>query len=643
MDECLISQDDQGRSQDQDATHKTRACTNCARLKMKCQWPSSGSGRVEKTCSRCLRMKLDCRIPEITQRRKRGKSTRVAQLEKKIDGIVSLLSANQRKGLSPLTPESPQDSHSHPQCSTHTHTQETPFTTNHDRINQIPDDSIRFSTDVELFPGFRVSQIEASERLDVYRRDYVPHFPFVPVPTSMCASELYVESRLLFWTILAVVSPLGEKVQMEFKAWFRRYLAEHIVVRQEKTIDLLQAMLIYLAWNDFHFYGELQVTNIVQMAIGLVIDLRLDKPSGHFLGGPKTLLGDAWTSMGKHHIRVKVHQTPADKRAVLGVYHITNLLSPYFRKSTIFNWSTHLASCCLSLAEAREYDSDIYLVSLVRMQHMADRGFSVIPAIDPFDPTPPTFHSVTAMALDTVHRELENYYKLQPESVKQIPGFRAHYNSIIVRLYEPVLVMKPSSLISPDTPLSEPFLRTEYLWKCLEAIRNTLENHTTLPPEKISILPVTVSCVLAFVTVTASRLIMAENSTDWDVKAARRRLQFQDILQRLSDQFAQADEEAQRLNRRRRVMEDGSSVFLKSCFKVRWIRQWYLSKIPQEELQLIEQPQTTVEQSNALQNNPDWATNLQFDDDFWADLLTGFDMEAFEKSLNTTVAAVQDN
>ncbi|KAL9565924.1 hypothetical protein ACKAV7_010106 [Fusarium commune] len=585
---------------------------------------------------KCLRMKLDCQVPEITQRRKRGKSTRVAQLEKKIDGIVSLLSANQRKGLSPLTPESPQEVQAHAPCQPHT--QENPFTTNHDMINQIPDDSIRFSTDVELFPGFRISQQEASDRLDVYRRDYVPHFPFVPVPSSMCASELYVESRVLFWTILAVVSPLGDKVQMEFKAWFRRYLAEHLVVRQEKSIDILQAMLIYLAWNDFHFYGELQVTNIIQMAIGLVIDLRLDKHAGHFLGGPKTLLGDAWTSMSKHPIKMKVHQTAADKRAVLGVYHITNLLSPYFRKSTIFHWSTHLASCCGNLTEAREYESDIYLVSLVRMQHLADRGFSVIPAIDPFDPTPPTFHAVTAMALDTVHRELENYFKLQPEIVKQIPGFSAHYNSILVRLYEPILTMKPTSLLSPDTPLTEPFLRSEYLWKCLEAVQNTLETHVTLPPEKISLLPVTVSCVLAFVTVTASRLIMAENSTDWDVKAARRRLQFQDILQRLSDQFAQADEEAQRLNRRRRVMEDGSSVFLKSCFKVRWIRQWYLSKIPEEEQQLlVQQPQTSVESSSVLQSNPDWATNLQFDDEFWADLLTGFDMEAFDRSL-TAVA-----
>lgn len=64
----------------------------------------------------------------------------------------------------------------------------------------------------------------------------------------MTSHELYVESSLLFWTILAVVSPLEDKVQMEFKAWFRRYLAEHVFVRQERSTDILQAIIIYLGW-----------------------------------------------------------------------------------------------------------------------------------------------------------------------------------------------------------------------------------------------------------------------------------------------------------------------------------------------------------------------------------------------------------
>jgi hypothetical protein len=584
-------------------------------------------------------MKLECQVPQVTQRRKRGKSTRVAQLEKKIDGIVSLLAANQRQNLSPLTPESPKEqTQPQPQLQSIASLSVSPISL--DMVPPGSDIPPNFTANVELFPGFRVSHQQASERLALYKRDYVPHFPFIPLPSGMTSQELYIESSLLFWTILAIVSPLEDKVQMEFKAWFRKYLAEHVIVRQEKSLDILQAILIYLGWNDFHFYGELQVTNIVQMAIGLVIDLRLDKFAGSFLGGPKTLLGDAWTTMGKSCLKGKVYQTSADKRAVLGVYHITNLLNSNFRKSTLLNWSTHLSQCCDSLVESNEFESDAYLVSLVRMQHMADRGFSIMPAVDLMDPTPTTFDTVTAMALDHVHRELNKYFEAQPDAVKQTPGFKAHYDSLIVRLYEPVLTMKLPSLLTTDAPLNEPFLRAEYIWKCLEAVRSGLEHHTTVPASIYSILPCTVTCVLAFATVTASRLIFAESSSDWDVKAARLRLQFQNVLQKLSDQFAQADEEAVKLNRRRRVMEDGSSVFLKSSFKIRWIRQWYLSKIPQDEQREIEQAQAALEPSTVLHSNPNWAADFQFDDDFWADLMAGYDVESLEKSL-TSVTAVQ--
>ncbi|CAG7562720.1 unnamed protein product [Fusarium equiseti] len=611
MDDCLISD-----VRPADQCPKTRACTNCARLKMKCQWPSSGSGRLEKTCSRCLRMKLDCQVPEITQRRKRGKSTRVAQLEKKIDGIVSLLANRQNL---PPTPESPKE-----QPRPRQPVQGPSLDPVSLEILQ-GDASIpsHLTTNVELFPGFSVSHAQASERLELYRRDYVPHFPFAPLSEYMTSHELYAESSLLFWTILAVVSPLEDKVQVEFKAWFRRYLAEHVFVRQERSTDILQAIIIYLGWNDFHFYGELQVTNIVQMAVGLVIDLRLDRIAGSFLGGPKTLLGDAWTSMSKQCIKGKPYQTPADKRAVLGVYHITNILSTYFRKSTLFNWSTHLSQCCDTLLELNECESDVYLVSLVRMQHLTDRGFSILPTIDPLDSTLPTFNAAMAMALDNVHRELDKYFEAQPEAVRNTPGFSAHYNSLIARLYEPILNMKPPSFLTTDTPLSEPFLRSQYMWKCLEAVRTSLTQHISVPASTYSILPITVSCVLAFGTVTASRLILADTSPDWDTKSARLHLQFQNVLQKLSDQFAQADQEAIRLNRRRRVMEDGSSVFLKSSFKVRWIRQWYMSKIPQDEQREIEQAQVVLEPAN-----PNWAGDFQFDDEFWADLMAGYDVEA---------------
>lgn len=167
----------------------------------------------------------------------------MAQLEKKIDGIVSLLAA--QKGLSPLTPESPQDVPA-----------QQPIPEDIQAVQLAPDRlpppiigrSDDDYADLELFPGFRITHDEAAKRLEVYRRDYVPEFPFVPMPDSLASHEFYSESRFLFWTILAVVSPLKEKVQMDFKAWFRKYLAEHVVMGQERSLDILQGILVYLAW-----------------------------------------------------------------------------------------------------------------------------------------------------------------------------------------------------------------------------------------------------------------------------------------------------------------------------------------------------------------------------------------------------------
>ncbi|KAM0435910.1 hypothetical protein ACHAPT_002802 [Fusarium lateritium] len=640
MEDCLVSRSGESARPGEQQT-KTRACVNCARLKMKCQWPNSGAGRSENSCSRCSRMKLECRVPESTQRKKRGKSTRVAQLEKKIDGIVSLLAA-QRKGLSPLTPESPQDvpvQHPIPEDIQADSLTADPLPTH---IVGRPDDDY---ADLELFPGFRITHDEATKRLEVYRRDYVPQFPFVPMPDCLASHEFYAESRFLFWTILAVVSPLKEKVQMDFKAWFRKYLAEHLVINQERSLDILQGILVYLAWNDFHFYGDLQVTSIIQLAIGLIIDLRLDRPAGAILGVPRSLLGDAWTSMGKPCSKIKTDQTTSDKRSVLGMYYFSVILSSFFKKNTIVPWSNHLAQCCDHLTEAREYESDQYLVALVRMQHIAERGFSVIPAVDYLDPTPPTFRGHVAMTMNNVFRELERLSKFQSDTVKQNHAFWAHYYTLLVRLYEPTILMRAAPLSTSDTLLSEPLQHSEYMWKCLEAVADSFQEQLAIPAAQMSTLPVTVNCVLAFSTVTASRLILSENSPDWDTALARRRLNLQDILKSLSDQFELADQEALRLDRRRRVMEDGSSVFLKCSFKVRWIRQWYMSKIPQEEQQQqqqqhVEAPCAALAQPPSMvEPTPDWAANFQFDDDFWADLMTGYDADALDTSLASVAPA----
>ncbi|KAH6984751.1 hypothetical protein BKA56DRAFT_671225 [Ilyonectria sp. MPI-CAGE-AT-0026] len=633
MDDHLMSRDG-GLAQvpdDHDAANpKPRACSNCARLKMKCQWPAAGAVRPEKTCARCARMKLECKVPEAAPRKKRGKSTRVAQLEKKLDGIVSLLAASQQmqaKGPSPLTPESP-EAVQIPQPLPEKPA--SPFLALKETVDgRGGDDATSDSPELELLPGFRITHEQGDKYLDVYRRDFLPVFPFVSLPDYVTSRELYAHSEVLFWTIMAVVHPLPREVQTETKTWFRKYLAEHVVVLQERNLQMLQAILIHLAWNDFPFYLDPQGTPILQLALSLVMDLRLEKPPGSCGAPHKSLLGDAWSTIIKtssYGAKLKTSHSLEEKRALLGYYHISSLLSVLFRRGTQLSWSNFLSQCCDALIKTDEYVTDRYLVAVVKMQHMTDRTYNMLRATDYYDNVSVVFRPPLEMAMNQARRELEAFVETQPESVKETKLFWSHYYILLVRLYEPVLQMKAPTLTDLDSLAGEPFQRAEAMWKCVQAASQFFNHQLTIPVAQLTVLPVTINGFLAFAIVTASRIMLLDSSPDWDPALARRHLDIADLLRRMSNEYEDADRVAQELGRRRRILDDNMSVFLKYSSKLRWIRQWYLSKIPQE-------PEVPVVEA------PNWAVDFEFDENFWQELMSGYDCDDLNVSLpNAPVA-----
>lgn len=73
------------------------------------------------------------------------------------------------------------------------------------------------------------------------------NFPFVIIETTN-ALALYTHSPCLFWAVMCAVAPETERLSDEITAWFRKDLAERIIAKQERSIELLQAILVYLEW-----------------------------------------------------------------------------------------------------------------------------------------------------------------------------------------------------------------------------------------------------------------------------------------------------------------------------------------------------------------------------------------------------------
>ncbi|KAK1244481.1 hypothetical protein MKX07_003280 [Trichoderma sp. CBMAI-0711] len=544
---------------------KSRACINCARLKMKCRWPAPGVNQEEGGCIR-----------------------RVAQLEQKIDSLVSMLASAQHiqpSGTPPLTPEShdadiaargvPKEPASRP-------LQEAISTIPEPKraVRKVPDIPLAVpsnpETTFQLIPGLSFTLEEVLSYFDIYRREYMPNYPFVIIPENLDPRALYASSRCLFWTILAAVAPQSSATQQGVETWFRQYIADQMVVKQERNLGILQALLLHLAWGNFHFYLNTESTNLAHLAVAMAVDLKLDRAPEVTRTLPG-LLGEAWATINKNALRQRPH-TADEKRAVLGLYHVTSLISSLSKRGHHFPWNNYLAQCCESLAES-PLESDLFLVALVKMQRVVDRANCMLPGFDVVDSTLSTYMSPMDMIINNLRRELHDLISIQPECVKK----KTYYHVTLMRFAEPAIPIPSAADMATLNP--EPLQRFDTLWKCLLSAIDVFDTLLSFRPNQLPRLPTSVTGLLAFAIVTTSRLLLLGPSIDWQPAMARKKLDFADVAKRLGDRFEDADTWAKEAGRRRRLLEAGGAQFCRFSFKLRWIRQWYLSRVPQEEQQ----------------------------------------------------------
>lgn len=67
-----------------------------------------------------------------------------------------------------------------------------------------------------------------------------------------------------------------------------------------------------------------EATNFVHLAVAMALDLKLDRSPESTKMHPKSLLGEAWATLNKGMSKPRPH-TADEKRAVLGLYHVTSL------------------------------------------------------------------------------------------------------------------------------------------------------------------------------------------------------------------------------------------------------------------------------------------------------------------------------
>ncbi|KAM3517880.1 hypothetical protein NHJ13051_008621 [Beauveria bassiana] len=684
----------------QPAGVKMRACANCSRLKMKCRWPDRASP-TDVTTTAC--------------------TSRVAQLEQKLDGIMSLLESSQRSNRrrpsstgsastagddassSPLTP----DSHSHNPWPFRTRTLDTTTAAatggEHTSAAAIPgggggggggggdgekrqgmsaahadrgsssSSSAERRVVVELVPGFAVTFAEAAEYLQIYRKDYMPVFPFVVVEETTKPHELHHNAPALFWMIMAAVAQTSEEVDAAVKTWLRHYVAETMMIKQEKTLELLQAILVHLIWGSFHFYIDAETPLFMNLAQNIVLDLKLDWPPEQGQVYKHSLLGAAWCHMNKSHlVRRRKPHTPAEIRAVLGLHYATSVTMSMFRRGPGVTWNSYLTKSCESIAALCQHPLDEALAASVRLQRIAQKGLSALPGTEyVWGPSATVYSHAQEMTLSLTRDNMDKFVHSQTPAIQNDVMFRHLYLALLVRLYEPVLGMQPavsSSDNSANATARAPFHRTDMLWKLVDACRALFTARAALTDAQTALRPSTMTGFLAFGVVTASRVLFHE-AEDWQPSVARRRFDYGAAMRDAAAQYEAAEAWASSAGRRR-PMHDRGPLLLLYAKKLRWISQWYEARTVADDLaaaaaaagggggggggdgavveaaaaMMITPPEDTPGQEVAVdgaslecmdmmatdqQPIQGFLPDFQFDEAFWQDMLLGTPQPAF--------------
>ena len=196
---------------------------------------------------------------------------RVAQLEQRLDGLVNLLTSNQHlsqiDSLSEvsgvLLPKSPVSLNSN--ASTAGPSTTTTPSSNPDgeltgmresesafvRPDQVPAATAEKPPVTRRIPLLLEPNGQESEiLLREFTTNMADQFPFVVIHSDTTSLNLYHESPLLWKAIMVAASHGNSNRQMALGADLVEDMTTRLLLKNEKSLDLLKALLVYLAWYE---------------------------------------------------------------------------------------------------------------------------------------------------------------------------------------------------------------------------------------------------------------------------------------------------------------------------------------------------------------------------------------------------------
>ncbi|KAI9648229.1 hypothetical protein NHQ30_002861 [Ciborinia camelliae] len=556
---------------------------------------------------RCHRLKKDCATQTPSARvRKPQKTTRVAQLEEKLDGIVSLLQQQNGANSQDTTPGSSQ------LVTNDNVLLRSPPLPELEPSNTIPYQNVPHSIPKPLEPSKRQSVYEKStnacllahansdlepndaeiERLiKLYQKEMTARFPFVVIETGGLTGKEWVMGKpVLGRAVLMAASYYNLPRQTIYETSLVRDLTERIMVKREKTLELMQTILVFCGWYHYHCLGHPHLNNLLGLAMGLAGDLGLNKPPSpdrfrYPFGHSRATSGDF------------SRRSMEQRRALAGLFYLTSLAATGFQRIDAMNYSIHLDECIRVIEKKPEHPTDLLLVELVKISHLGEKiGQTVLVVQSDNEIQVPT-----ALKLGLFQTELDALKKGVPAAWEDNVILQLHHHISTIRLYEVALTngWTPITTKLPPKPTSAAWTvhppplhpsQLQSLYTCLHHTRSFLNLILSLPPSTYLSQPIIPWTLLAYALMILARLSFYQNPLlpTWTLDFVREVCDLSCVLEELADKNDRAKfvdinittedgewgKDAEVDSNGRRVGEGWTDCFDKFARKIRLVKGW---------------------------------------------------------------------
>jgi hypothetical protein len=217
---------------------------------------------------RCHRINKECRPAETVRRRhpRRPAVSKTARLEEKLDGLVSLIKSGSQSGVTGLSsqvtstiddPASYRTLQTYANTSTQIQPERYPkLDSSNNCIRRVPALTPAISNSTASSYNFPSSSFHDTEELSSAKaEEYLLNFqtykskyaPFIHIPPTTSAQQLRQERPFLWLCIMAVSSKSTAEHQV-LGCKIHETVAQEMIVRFERNIDLLLGLLIFINW-----------------------------------------------------------------------------------------------------------------------------------------------------------------------------------------------------------------------------------------------------------------------------------------------------------------------------------------------------------------------------------------------------------